>query len=216
MSRKKRSADEEPDRGRDDDENESRSDGRIIWERFINFSRNPVVRLWLFSELWKQTENPIYVWKAIKFCARNQLGFPDWVCTYLAECAERMSSPDAGVASDVRKALPQILGFALMRGRGSALRPLGDEWKYLVPAARFALEIVRGTKPSAALRSAFDHLDAGVADKMDDKTLMSHIKQQFGIKRAPRSNAEWNGIIKAWAFSVFGPFFPKEIREFVP
>ena len=44
---------------------------------------------------------------------------------------------------------------------------------------RFAAEIVRGKKPPEALRSASELLDAQVADKMDDKTLLSHIKRWF-------------------------------------
>ena len=163
---------------------------------------------------WQETDNPAYVWWAIELCTRSdQIEFPHWVREYLAECAQRMSSPDAAGASDLRKVLPRIMGFPVKRGRGRLL-DLGAE-DYATPAMRFAIEIEKGAKPTAALHTAFEALDAKIADKMDDKTFLSHIKKFFGVPNAPRTNADWKRAIRKWFQNVFGPFVA-EYREISP
>jgi hypothetical protein len=160
---------------------------------------------------WQETHNPAYVWWAIELCtSSDKIEFPNWVREYLAKCAQRMSSPDAAAASDLRKVLPRIMGFPAKRGRGHLL-DLGAE-DYATSAMKFAIEIERGARPTQALRSAFEALDAEIADRMDDKTLQSHIKNFFGIPKAPRTNIEWKRAIRAWFENVFGPFVA-EYRE---
>ena len=80
---------------------------------------------------------------------------------------------------------------------------------------RFAAEIADGKTPPEALRSASDLLDAQVADKMDDKTLLSHIKRWFETEHAPRTNAGWRKIIDGRMIDAFGPF-AKEFRDLSP
>jgi hypothetical protein len=154
---------------------------------------------------WKETHNPYFVWMAIEACTRERVGFPDWVCKYLAECATRMLSPQAEDASDLRKILPEIMGFSSTKGRGRyPLAPDDDNWRYLGAAMRFAVEIFKGAQPTAALSSAFDVLDFEVADRMDDKTLRNHIKKFFGMTVAPRTNAAWEQALRDYATSAFG------------
>ena len=162
---------------------------------------------------WEDTRNPVYVWWAIEICTcgNDQVEFPSWVRDYLAECAKRMQSSDLVAESDLRKVLPRIMAFPKKRGRGNLLDIGGDE-EYSIPAMRFAIEIENGAKPTAALRIAFESLDAKVADKMDEKTLQSHIKKFFGMPNAPRTNAEWRRAIRVWANKTYGPFI-QEYRE---
>lgn len=77
---------------------------------------------------------------------------------------------------------------------------------------RFAIEIEKGAKPTTALRTAFEALDTNVADKMDEKTLQSHIKRYFDLSSAPRTNAEWKQEIRGWFEKAFGLFID-EFRE---
>jgi hypothetical protein len=195
--------------------NEFRRDKKTFFEWYSKRIQLPDVLLTACRLQWKETDNPIYVWQAINFCTSKNVGFPDWVCQYLAECAERMLSPDAAKASDLRKVLPQIMGFPRKRGRGNPLEPDGNEQQYMLAASKFAREIANGAKPTVALRSAFERLDKKMPDRNDDKTLQSHIKKYFGISHAPRTNAEWKRAIDAWMIEVFGPF-AKEYREISP
>jgi hypothetical protein len=43
---------------------------------------------------------------------------------------------------------------------------------------------------------AFEYLDAKVADRIDEKTLLSHIKKFFDMPNTPRTNAEWKQAIE--------------------
>ena len=97
---------------------------------------------------WQDTHNPAYVWWAINICTRQdtQIEFPEWVSQYLAGCAQRMMSSNAAAQSDLRKVLPQILGFPRKRGRGNLLDMGKSVTHYNIPAIRFAIEIERGVK----------------------------------------------------------------------
>lgn len=164
---------------------------------------------------WQDTHSPVYAWWAIEICAcgDSHIEFPDWVREYLAECAQRMLSPDSAVQSDLRKVLPRIMGFPPKRGRGNPL-DLGkrEADQFAIPAMKFAIEIEKGAKPTAALRTAFEFLNAEVADRMDEKTFLSHIKKHFDMRTAPRTNAEWKLAIQGWFKEVFGPFMD-EFRD---
>ena len=61
---------------------------------------------------WEADGNPYWVWVQIGICCRWSQDFPDWVLSYLAQCAERMiPPPDAARERDLRKVLPKIFGF---------------------------------------------------------------------------------------------------------
>jgi hypothetical protein len=176
--------------------------------------KEPALLLRAAHFFWQETRNPANVWWAIEICTRDgRVEFPGWVRQYLTDCARRMMSPEARQESDLRKIFPKIFDFPTKRGRGSLL-DLG--WKeanqFFVPAMRFAIEIEKGAKPTAALRTAFEYLDAEVADSMDEKTLLSHIKKQFDMPSAPRTNAEWKRAIRGWFDEAFGPFID-EFRD---
>jgi hypothetical protein len=161
---------------------------------------------------WSRTNNPYWVWSTIKFCAANRVEYPSWVYQYLADCARRMLSDDAVETSDLRKTLPTTMGFSLERGRGHPLNPERVGKKYFFCALIFGFRISKGATPKEALKSAFEVLDRDVADKMDDKTLLSHIKKIFGLSHAPRTSAEWKRVIYPWMIVNFSAFVP-ENRE---
>lgn len=152
------------------------------------------------SSLWEVTGNPFWVWEEIDICCRQGLDFPDWVKTYLARCAARMTSPDAARARDLRKALPGILGFPQnSRGRGAnPLNPGGmndarrDE--YAEMATRFLRAIEGGAEPTAALAIARGEGDP----ETDDRTVLRHIKRLLGVTGNPRTKAEWRAALRRW------------------
>ena len=161
---------------------------------------------------WEDTKNPYFVWEAIEFCDAHQLEFPDWVRAYLASCARRMVSEDTVGASDLRKILPEVLGFPRKkRGPGNLLRPEGDGVEYMVQAMVFAVEIEKGAKPSVALHTASQSLGKKVADRIDDKTLLNKIKTFFRLKNATRTNADWKRDIRARMKTFL--LLEKEFRE---
>jgi hypothetical protein len=141
--------------------------------------KDPALSLRTAHFFWQDTHNPAYVWWAIEICTSRgtQMDFPAWVRQYLADCAGRMFSPALVEQSDLRKILPRIMGFPPKRGRGNLL-DLGKKEanQFSLPAMRFAIYIEKGAKPTAALRTASEFLDPEVADKIDIKTLLFHIK----------------------------------------
>jgi hypothetical protein len=154
---------------------------------------------------WEESGNPYYVWEAIDICAKNKLDLPPWVRSYLDLCARNMMNAAQSKASkDLRESLPGILSFPAKRGRGHPLRPDGEGTEYMTAAMVFAAEIAKGQKPKDALHKASESLDRPLADDIGDKTLLEHIKRQFGVKKAPRTNAEWNRLIRAWYLGTFG------------
>jgi hypothetical protein len=184
-----------------------------VW--LIERLRKPDAILPYLRSDWEGTKNPYFVWEAIDICNTRQWELPDWVRAYLVSCARRMMSEDAVQASDLRKILPEVLGFPRKRGPGNLLKPDGDVGKYFSAAVMFAVEIEKGAEPSAALRTASEYLDKEVADKIDDKTLRGHIRKLFGVKNAPRTNADWQREIGAWYATSFGQI-RKEYRELSP
>jgi hypothetical protein len=185
-----------------------------VWLK--DWASNPDIALPHLQSDWEDTKNPFFVWSAINVCDLNQRELPDWVRAYLASCALRMVSEDAVQASDLRKILPEVLGFPRKkRGPGNLLRPEGDGVEYMVQAMVFAVEIEKGAKPSVALHTASESLGKKVADRIDDKTLLNKIKTFFGLKNATRTNADWKRDIRAWSAKTFEPL-AKEFRETSP
>jgi hypothetical protein len=162
---------------------------------------------------WDETGNPVWAWEAIDICREYQCEFPRWLKLYLYSCATRMRSPVAERSKELSKVLPWIFEFPAKRGPGHPLRPDGDEREYRVPAMAFALAITRGAKPADALRAAFDELDGVLADKIDTKTMLTHIKMHFDLKAAPRSNAEWQQAIRTWFQQNYGDERLNAVRE---
>jgi hypothetical protein len=173
--------------------------------------KEPGLKLRTARFFWEDTQNPAFVWRAIEICISpdTQAEFPTWVRQYLADCARRMFSPASIEKSDLRKALPGIMGFALKRGPGNPLN-LGTDDQFVLPAMKFAIEIEKGAKPTDALRAASESLDP--AGRTNEKTLQLHIKRYFSLAKAPRTNAEWKRAIRAWYIEAFGPFI-SEFRE---
>jgi hypothetical protein len=167
---------------------------------------DPDVLLKHFDALWKQSDNPYWVWEAVNLCAEHERQFPDWVRHYLNRCAARMmKAANSKTSKDFREVLPHALGFRLKRGRGHPLRPDGDAYEYVHAAYEFAIAILNGSKPTDALHKASTVLPRPLADKITDKTLRDHIKKLFGVKNAPRTNADWHEAILLWHIETFAP-----------
>jgi hypothetical protein len=178
------------------------------------YCKTPEVVLGYTSAEWEQSHNPYFAWKAIQYCTQRKIDFPDWVRDYLAECAQRMVSPSAAEASDVRKVLPRIMGFASKRGPGTPLRPEGKEDQYFDAALCFAREIAKGASPTVAIQTAFETLAPEVADKMDHRTLRSHIKKFFEATGSLRTWEDWRDAILAWGKRV--RLLRQKFRETTP
>jgi len=132
---------------------------------------------------WEADGNPYWVWVQIGICCRWSQDFPDWVLSYLAQCAERMiPPPDAARERDLRKVLPKIFGFPKnSRGAGHLLNPGGwhdARWiEYAKAATTYKRWIKRGANQKSALREARLAGDPKVLLHLDDRTLLRHIKK---------------------------------------
>jgi hypothetical protein len=152
---------------------------------------------------WEATGNPYWVWTQIGICCRWGLDFPDWALSYLERCAERMTSREAARERDLRKALPKIFDFPKnSRGAGHLLDPGGTHdprWlEYAKSAVEFEHWIERGANPTSALAKARLASDSKVLGRVDDRTLLRHIKKILCVTGTPRSNVEWRAALHGW------------------
>jgi hypothetical protein len=155
-------------------------------------------------ESWRETNEPYYAWNAIQICAKTKRQLPSWTQHYVGHCGQRMTdAAQLNQSNDLRKILPLVLGFKAKRGRGHPLRPDGDEPEYMLAASKFGSAIQKGYKPEDALAYAAGGLPEPLSDKIESKTLLRHIKKHFGVKNAPRTNADWKHEIRSWYFENF-------------
>jgi hypothetical protein len=194
------------------------SDKRI--GKWIATIRDPDLNIRADRSGWEETGNPVYVWQAVAVCTQHKKPLPDWIITYLAEVAQRMTSADARAAKDLRKVLPKIMGFTPSHGPGRPLDPDGGGHDALSLAIRchalslailFATEIEKGLKPSAAIRKAAAALPDDVASR-DERTLMRWMMQAAGLERRPRTNAEWREALRS-SLGAFAALLEQESRE---
>jgi hypothetical protein len=177
---------------------------------FAALVHDPGFMLECLRSRWEADANPVYVWEALQVCTKHGRNLPDWIVTYLAQCADRLLSDNARRAPDLRQILPSILGFPKKRGPGRPLDPDAGTLVRLDFALKFALEIELGREPRDAFATAC-HVLPEDADA-DDKTLWRWLKQEFGLNYAPGTNAEWRAAARAH----YGPFIhmiEKKFRE---
>jgi hypothetical protein len=162
----------------------------------------PIAQVEVRRHLRRREGNPYYVWEAIDICHKHGLYFPPWIRAYLADCASRMTAPDA-THGDLRKALPKIMGFNMKPG-ANLLRPDGpdDSGDDMLLAMRFVNEHVwLGRTREQALSNACVGLNPELLS-MESKSLLARIRKVFGIERTPRTRDEWKAAIKPLFMSL--------------
>ena len=150
---------------------------------------------------------PVFTWQMIGTCVKYKKQFPDWVINYLAQCAERMcdgrmQSERAKRADDVGKMFQWIFDFPKKKpGPGELLDAGGELLKETCKAAfafHFALKLHQGEDPIQARRNAGDEWFGIIGDEtVDDRTLQRYLREQFQLKKLPRTAEEWMPVI-AW------------------
>jgi hypothetical protein len=146
--------------------------------------------------------SPYFAWRVIEGCVRHKKPFPDWVTSYLGQCAERMcaermQSERAKRADDAGKMFLWIFDFPKKKpGPGELLDAEGELLKEAGKGAfalSFALRLYQGEGPVEARSNAGNEY---FPDK-DDKTLQRYLREQFRLKKLPRDIDEWGPVI-AW------------------
>jgi hypothetical protein len=144
--------------------------------------------------------SPVFAWQAIQGCIRHKRPFPDWVTNYLGQCAERMcdgrmQAERAKRADDVGKTLQWIFDFPKKKpGPGGLFDPNGELLKELgkgIFALNFAIRLHQGEDPVEARGNAGNEF---FPDK-DDKTLQRYLREEFRLKKLPRTIEEWIPVI---------------------
>jgi hypothetical protein len=179
-------------------------DKRPLGEKYEIVRGDPDFRLDMFRSEFAGTSNPYYAWQALGICLKHKKQIPDWLTAYLAQCIVRMGSGRTKTTRDLRKVLPWVLGFSKKKsGPGNLLDPDRDPYDKPLLALKFAIKILQEEKPSTALRNACDeHLDQECAEEIDEKTLKSWLVKAFDLKKWPRTNAEWQPIVRKHYFAL--------------
>jgi hypothetical protein len=146
---------------------------------------------------------PYFTWWVIDLCERNKIPFPDWVNTYLGQCARRMKSD---------KTMQEIFGFPKKKpGPGG----LFDQDRQVIREAgkrmftlAFAIALRRlrqGETPYDARSKAAATVYKNEAmvkfiapqtkdGAFDDKTLLRDLKEQLQLKKLPRTIEGWMDV----------------------
>jgi hypothetical protein len=163
----------------------------LSWEEFLALVHNPAAGVTLHLTLWKGTQHPVYAWKVIGLCAENGIPMPPEITAYLGGVAARMEG--AKQESDLRAALPKILGFAIekKKGPGKPFDPdaLADDDDRRL-AILFATELRRGRSVPKALENATAKLPPHFGD-LDERSLKKRIAKVMCLETMPSTAAEW-------------------------
>lgn len=73
---------------------------------------------WL-AEQYRRSENPLWVWSAIRWCANHDLIFPPWVREYLAASADALVGLKI---TDPKKAAQQIAGAVNLKAKSYSMQ----------------------------------------------------------------------------------------------
>jgi hypothetical protein len=159
--------------------------------------KEPGVKLAASRKAWDDTENPVFVWEAIKTCTDQKLRLPKWVSGYLGEVAERMTADSAKKSKDLRKVLPNILGFPKKKtGPGRLLDPSSVPEDRAIFALKFLCKLNQEREPSQALAEACSEMDTSFADSAEE-TLWGWILEELCLTKKPRTKAEWHAAATA-------------------
>jgi hypothetical protein len=174
---------------------------------FTAVMRDPGVQVRACASAMHETGNPFFAWEAIQICIERGREFPDWVLVYLRQSADRMQSPKARQAQDLRSVLPWVFNFPKKSGPGSLLNPDPDPYDRSLLAIKFAIRIEKGEKPFEALRNACnDTLPPGRADTIDDKTLRGWMVKEFRTKEFFRTRAAWQAVARKYYRNLYRSF----------
>jgi hypothetical protein len=165
--------------------------------------QDPSLRLEACLDGYQQTENPVYMWEAIKLCTEHSCPLPDLVSAYLGAVAKRMLSDEVRQCSDLRKVLPHVLGFPKKRrGPGRLLDPYSVPDDRAIFAMKFLCKLGHDREPEPAFEEACNEMDASFACAEED-TLWGWIMEELGLAEKPKTNAEWHAAARAHYFPFF-------------
>jgi hypothetical protein len=138
---------------------------------------------------WERTQDPRWVWRAIRHCVHYREPLPDWVMSYLNRCAAAIEN----IEGDYGRALHRALEFPAKSGRkrANAIDMATERF-----AMAFAKAILDGAEAGKA------RTDAASAElyAMDDKDLKKRLRDFFGLEELPdrREQWRWKLIIVTW------------------
>jgi hypothetical protein len=172
-------------------------------EKYLTLSKDLDFQLKARLSRYLETENPVYVWRAIKLCTDYNLPFPDWVAIYLSTVANNMLS--ARQCSDLREVLPRVLLFPKKkRGPGRLLDPDAALEDRMLLTIKFLCKLKENAEcePEEALQEALHDMDVSVGDKSDE-THWTWLTEELGLTERPKTTAEWVDAGNTHYFSFY-------------
>ena len=100
-------------------------------------------------EAFEQTENPLFVWIAIRHCVRRGKQLPKWIMEYLTGSADALIELTLDPPKEVDVAVARALGFRTS-GRGNPFSHFKKYQRREKIALSFARKVLDGEKPIEA------------------------------------------------------------------
>jgi hypothetical protein len=166
----------------------------LSWEEFSALLRNPAAEIALYLTLWKHhVQHPAYAWRVTGISIKHGIPMPLEITDYLGGVAARMDAAEQ--ESDLRAALPKIMGFPAKKkkGRGKPFDPGADlgDLDDMRLAILFATELRRGHSVPKALKNATAKLLPAHFGSLDERSLKKRIAKAVCREIMPRTAAEW-------------------------
>jgi hypothetical protein len=169
-----------------------------VYDRFLQLSdEERLLRALEIHQKLSAKRSRYFTWQVIRTCVRLKKPFPDWVTDYLGQCAERMCAErfQSKRAGDVRERFQWIFEFPKNKpGPGGLFdqdSSLLKEVEKFTFAVNFALRLHLGADPVEARGNA----GSEIWPDADDRTLQRYLREQFRLKKLPRTFDEWMPVI---------------------
>jgi hypothetical protein len=192
------------------------------------FLRSTLNSIWdvefpnLFLQRFRASGSPFYAWLTIDRCIRHKKPLPDWVMTYLAQCADRVMSVHyaerrrlcdrmiatrytkrrrpsgkAKQARDIRETLQWVFGFPTKKesGPGSLFDPDAEEDLRWTQKVVFALHFAeRLDQGDDPVTARSDACNDVFVEDVEDRTLQRYLREVFRLTRLPSTIEEWKPV----------------------
>ena len=140
-------------------------------------------------ENFEQTENPLFVWIAIKHCTRRGKQLSKWIIEYLTGCADALIKSTLDPPREVDVAVARALGFRTT-GRGGPFSNFKKFQRREKIALSFAYKVLSGEKPIEAARQVAEEV------RLSESTVWKELRKFYTYPHNRIDREKWKPLIE--------------------